>query len=176
MCFGVAPRTKFPRAPINSTRLHYQGDNYSCRPLSSAIPTLGIYTSCATTFVASFGTDDDPIGTIQVDDRCTRLFTWWEILPHPGAVRTARRTRSPSRRTWSVMTARPISTRARVSSGSLWPRRRYSTLRRTGPRVQGGLELCNAAYNSSSIANLSNVSGNYWMAAAERPTRCSTPS
>ena len=123
-------------------------------------PNVGI--NFLNNYCGSFGTTTTN-STIQMTIGSTGLFTWWQILRHPELhgrhVEHDRLLGVAGRRRH----ARAISTRARASRDPSRPRRRYSTRRRTGPRSRAGLGLCNAAYNSQSIANLSNVSGNYWM-------------
>ena len=135
MCFGVAAG-QVPAGPINSTAYSTKVTLFMCPSDPNAR--------------SSWASDPGPRATTRAPSARPRPHPPFRSRPaargcsrggDPTASRTvwtARRTRSPSRRLWSVMAARPISARARVSSGSLWARRRYSTLRRTGPRFRLG--------------------------------------
>jgi prepilin-type N-terminal cleavage/methylation domain-containing protein/prepilin-type processing-associated H-X9-DG protein len=154
-CFGVAT-AQVPAGPINSTAYNTKVSGFLC----PSDPNAGIM--YLNSYCDSFGTTTTN-STAQTTNGSTGLFTFWksygiqnctdgtsntiafsEALVGDGSTTNFSKA--------SGMVNIPIPATAEVLDASAnWT------------AVQAGLQTCNAGYSSGSNANLSNISGNYWM-------------
>ncbi|MDE2506408.1 MAG: DUF1559 domain-containing protein [Planctomycetota bacterium] len=156
MCFGVATQQN-PAGPINSTAYTTKVTLFMC----PTDPKVGVNSLCD--YSCSFGTTTTN-SAAQIKNGSTGLFTWWRsyriqnctdgtsntIAFSESLCGDGYGTTNFSRNSGMIYIAIPASAEVYDASAN-WP------------AVQVGLQACNAAYNSFSAANLSNVSGNWWM-------------
>jgi prepilin-type processing-associated H-X9-DG protein len=154
MCFGVAT-AQVPAGPINSTAYTTKVTVFMC----PSDPNVGNNFLCE--YSCSFGTTTTP-STIQVTTGSTGLFTWWRSYRIQSCTDGTSNTIAFAENLVGDDSTGNFNTGSGIIGIALAPAEVFDASA-NWPAVQAGLDLCNAAYNSRSIANLSNVSGNYWM-------------
>jgi prepilin-type N-terminal cleavage/methylation domain-containing protein/prepilin-type processing-associated H-X9-DG protein len=164
--FGVAT-AQVPAGPINSTAYNTRVGVFMC----PSDPNVG--NNFLNNYCASFGTTTTN-STAQMTNGSTGLFTFWKSygIQHcqDGTSNTIAFAES--------LVGDDTTTNFNAGSGivgiAIPAAAEILDASANWPAVQGALQLCNAAYNSRSTANLSNVSGNYWMRGAAADTLFNT--
>jgi prepilin-type N-terminal cleavage/methylation domain-containing protein/prepilin-type processing-associated H-X9-DG protein len=165
MCFGVAAN-QVPAGPINSTAYSTKVALFLC----PSDPNAGINFLCD--YSCSFGTTTTP-STIQVTTGSTGLFTWWRSYRIQSCMDGTSNTIAFAENLVGDGSAANFSATSGLFGIALGPAEVFDASA-NWPTVQAGLQLCNAAFNSRSIANLSNISGNKWMKGGASDTMFNT--
>ncbi len=111
-------------------------------------------------YFASFGTTTTP-STVQVTTGSTGLFTWWRSYGIQNCIDGTSNTIAFSENRVGDGTTANVNRGTGVFAVALPAAAEVYDASANWPAVQAGMQLCNAAITSG--ANISNVSGNYWM-------------
>jgi prepilin-type N-terminal cleavage/methylation domain-containing protein/prepilin-type processing-associated H-X9-DG protein len=154
MCFGVAT-AQVPAGPINSTAYTTKVTLFMC----PSDPNVGNRFLCD--YSCSFGTTTTK-STTQMATGSTGLFTWWRSYRIQSCVDGTSNTIAFAESLVGDGSTANFNAGSGIIGIALGTAEVFDATV-NWPAVQAGLQLCNAAYNSQSTANLSNISGNYWM-------------
>jgi prepilin-type N-terminal cleavage/methylation domain-containing protein/prepilin-type processing-associated H-X9-DG protein len=154
MCFGVAA-AHVPAGPVNSTAYSTKVALFMC----PSDPNVGINFLCD--YSCSFGTTTTNSPT-QMTTGSTGLFTWWKSYRIPSCMDGTSNTIAFAETLVGDNSAANFNAGSGIIGIALAPAEVFDASA-NWPAVQAGLALCNAAYNSRSTANLSNLGGNWWM-------------
>jgi prepilin-type processing-associated H-X9-DG protein len=153
-CFGVAAN-QVPAGPINSTAYTTKVSLFMC----PSDPNVGINFLCD--YSCSFGTTTTP-STVQVTTGSTGLFTWWKSYRIQSCTDGTSNTIAFAENLVGDDSTTNFSGSSGIFGIALGTAEVFDASANWSA-VQAGLALCNAAFNSHSTANLSNISGNKWM-------------
>jgi prepilin-type N-terminal cleavage/methylation domain-containing protein/prepilin-type processing-associated H-X9-DG protein len=160
MCFGVSAAAN-PAGPIQSTAYNTIVAMFMC----PSDPNVGVAKSpggelLLNSYAASFGTTTTP-STVQITTGSTGLFTWWRSYGIQDCNDGTSNTIAFSENRVGDGTTANVNRGTGVFAVAIPATAELFDASANWPAVQAGMQLCNAAY--SSVANISNVSGNYWM-------------
>jgi prepilin-type N-terminal cleavage/methylation domain-containing protein/prepilin-type processing-associated H-X9-DG protein len=153
--FGVAT-AQVPAGPINSTAYNTKVSVFMC----PSDPNVGV--NFLNNYCDSFGTTTTT-STIQMTNGSTGLFTWWKSYGIQSCVDGTSNTIAFSESLVGDDSTSNFNSGSGIIGIAIPAAAEVIDASANWPAVQGALQLCNAAYNSKSVANLSNTSGNYWM-------------
>ena len=111
-------------------------------------------------YCGSFGTTTTP-STVQITTGSTGLFTWWRSYGIQDCTDGTSNTIAFSENRVGDGTTANVNRGTGVFAVALPATAEVFDASANWPAVQAGMQLCNAAYSSG--ANISNISGNYWM-------------
>jgi prepilin-type N-terminal cleavage/methylation domain-containing protein/prepilin-type processing-associated H-X9-DG protein len=161
MCFGVAAG-QFPAGPINSTAYGTNVALFICPSDPNApLAVGGIEPGGPCDYSCSFGTTTTP-STVQVMTGSTGVFTWWRSYRIQNCTDGTSNTIAFAETPVGDGSTANFSASSTIFGIALGPAEVFDASA-NWPAVQAGLELCNAAYNSRSTANLANGAGTRWM-------------
>jgi prepilin-type N-terminal cleavage/methylation domain-containing protein/prepilin-type processing-associated H-X9-DG protein len=157
--FGVATAQN-PAGPIQSTAYTTKVAIFMC----PSDPNVGVAVSpggevLLNSYFDSFGTTTTP-STTQMIQGSTGLFTWWRSYGIQNCNDGTSNTIAFSEGLVGDGTTANVNRGTGVYGVALASAEVYDAST-NWPAVQAGMQLCNAAYSSG--ANISNVSGNFWM-------------
>ncbi len=160
MCFGVAAG-QVPTGPINSTAFGTKVELFMCPSDPNAPVAVGIEPVGPCDYSCSFGTTTTP-STVQVITGSTGLFTWWRSYRIQNCTDGTSNTIAFAETLVGDGSSANFSASSCIFGIALGPAEVFDASA-NWPAVQAGLQLCNAAYNSRSTANLANGAGARWM-------------
>jgi prepilin-type N-terminal cleavage/methylation domain-containing protein/prepilin-type processing-associated H-X9-DG protein len=160
MCFGVAAG-QVPTGPINSTAYGTKVALFMCPSDPNAQLLVGIEPVAPCDYSCCFGTTTTP-STVQVMTGSTGLFTWWRSYRIQNCTDGTSNTIAFAETLVGDGSTANFSASSGIFGIALGPAEVLDASA-NWPAVQAGLQLCNAAYNSRSTANLSNGGGSRWM-------------
>jgi len=164
--FGVAT-AQAPAGPINSTAYNTKVNVFMC----PSDPNVGI--NFLNSYCASLGTTTTQ-STVQTTTGSTGLFTFWISYGIQSCIDGTSNTIAFSEALVGDDTTTNFNNGSGMVGVAIPATAEINDASANWPAVQAGLQLCNAAYNSRSTANLSNVSGNFWMRGAGADTLFNT--
>ncbi|MFI5458145.1 MAG: DUF1559 domain-containing protein [Isosphaerales bacterium] len=171
MCFGVAAG-QVPTGLINSTAYGTKVALFMCPSDPNAPFVVGIDPVGPCDYSCSFGTTTTP-STVQVTTGSTGLFTWWRSYRIQNCTDGTSNTIAFAETLVSDGSTANFSASSVMIGIALGPAEVFDASA-NWPTVQAGLQLCNAAYNSRSTANLSNSAGARWMKGSANTTLFNT--
>ena len=171
MCFGVAAG-QVPTGPINSTAYGTKVALFICPSDPNAQSVVGIDPVGPCNYSCSFGTTTTP-STVQVMTGSTGLFTWWRSYRIQNCTDGTSNTIAFAETPVGDGSTANFSASSGIIGIALGPAEVFDASA-NWPAVQAGLQLCNAAYNSRSTANLGNGGGARWMKGSAADTLFNT--
>jgi prepilin-type N-terminal cleavage/methylation domain-containing protein len=164
--FGVAT-AQVPAGPVNSTAYNTRVSVFMC----PSDPNVGV--NFLNNYCASFGTTTTT-STTQMVSGSTGLFTFWKSYGIQSCQDGTSNTIAFAESLVGDDTASNFNSGSGIIGIAIPPAAEILDASANWPAVQGALQLCTQAYNAKSLANLTNISGNYWMRGAAADTLFNT--